>query len=105
MSRRYFEHLYCEICVAVGRRISRYELWLLMWDSGGDPDELTHEQARKFIDHNLSAVLAEQSCTLSPRARSRLQRRILGFDPRHPTPEEWLGSICDQYRKVAERSP
>jgi hypothetical protein len=101
MPRRYFEHLYCEICVAVERRISRYDLWLLMWDNGGDPYELTREQARSFVDHNLSALLAEQSCALSPRARNRLERRILRFDPRHPTPEEWLESVCDQFRKVA----
>lgn len=101
MHRRYFEHLYCEICVAVNRRISRYDLWLLMWDNGGDPDELTREQARNFIENNLSGLLSEQSCTLSPQARNRLERRILRFDPRHPTPEEWLGSLCEQRQKVA----
>ena len=101
MQRRFFEHLYCEICVAVNRRISRYDLWLLMWDGGGDPDDLTHEQARFFIENNLSALLAEQSCRLNIRQRKQLERRILGFDPRYRTPEEWLGSVLEENRKVA----
>ncbi len=101
MPRRYFEHLYTEICVAVDRRISRYDLWLRLWDDGGDPDELTPLQARYFVENNLSSLLAEQSCTLSGRDRNRLERRILRFDPRHPTPEEWLGSLCEHFQKVA----
>jgi len=101
MPKRYFEHLYNEICVVVGRRISRYDLWLLMWDNGGDPDELDRSQARHFVENNLSALLIEQSCVLAPRARKRLERRILHFDPDHPTPEEWLGSLCEQFRQAA----
>jgi len=101
MQRRFFEHLYCEVCVAVDRRISRYDLWLLMWEGGGDPDELTQEQAAYFIENNLTALLAEESCLLSPRARKRLERRILRFDPRHPTPEEWLESIFEGNEEVA----
>ncbi len=89
MQRRYFEHLYKEICVAAGRRISRYDLWLLLWE-GGDPDELTRDQAAYFVEHNLSSVLAEQGVRLEPRAQRRLERAILRFDPRHPTPEEWI---------------
>ena len=95
MQRRYFEHVYCEVCVAMNRRISRYDLWLLMWDGGGDPDDLTVEQARYFVENNLSALLAEYSCSLGTRERKHLEKRILRFDARHPTPEEWIVSVFD----------
>jgi hypothetical protein len=95
MQRRYFEHLYNEICVAVNRRVSRYDLWLLVWDGGGDPDDLTRSQARDFVENRLSALLLEEGTSLRPRARRRLERRILRFDPRHPTPEEWLVNTFD----------
>jgi hypothetical protein len=88
MHRRYFEHLYGEICVALSRRVSRYDLWLLVWNSGGDPDELDAGQARRFVENDLRAFLVEENARLGPRALRRLERRILGFDPRHPTPEE-----------------
>jgi hypothetical protein len=95
MQRRYFEHVYTEICVAVGHRISRYDLWLLVWESGGDPDELTHPQAHHFVENNLSVILTEEGMSLSRRERRRLERRILRFDPHHPTPEEWLTKTFD----------
>lgn len=101
MQGRYFAHLYNEICVAVNRRISRYDLWLLLWDGGGDPDELTHSQARYFIENSLSALLAEQGAALDDRARRRLEKRILRFDPRHPTPEEWLTRTFDAAERAA----
>ena len=44
-SRRYFEHLYNEICIALNRRVSRYQLWPLAWEAGGDPDD-----SRKMAD-------------------------------------------------------
>lgn len=100
MQRRYFEHLYSEICVAVNRRISRYDLWLLVWEGGGDPDELTRLQAGYFVENNLSGLLAEEGLSLGHRARQRLERRILRFDPHHPTPEEWLGSRFDRPEKA-----
>lgn len=92
MSRRYFEHLYTEICVAVNRRVSRYGLWLLVWEAGGDPDDLTREQARVFVEHHLSSLLSEEGLRLEGRPRKRLEKSILRFDPRYPTPEEWLGA-------------
>jgi hypothetical protein len=101
MQRRYFEHVYTEICIAVGRRISRYDLWLLVWEGGGDPDELTHPQARYFVENNLSAILTEEGTSLSVRARRRLEKRILRFDPHHPTPEEWLARTFDSTEKAA----
>jgi hypothetical protein len=90
MNRRSFEYLYNEICVAVNQRISHYNLWLLVWDAGGDPEELTRPQARCFLDNSLSALLREEGLSLSGRARRRLETRILRFDPQHRTPEEWL---------------
>lgn len=101
MQQRYFEHLYNEICVAVNRRISRYDLWLRVWDGGGDPNALTRSQARDFVEYNLPVLLAEEATSLSHRARRRLERSILRFDPDHPTPEEWLESTFDRPEKVA----
>jgi hypothetical protein len=88
MPRRYFEHVYNEICVAAKRRVSRYTLWLLVWESGGDPDHLTSEQARTFVDSHLSALLSEEGIRLEGRPRRRLEKSILRFNSRHPTPEE-----------------
>ncbi len=101
MKRRYFEHLYTEICVALDRRISRYELWLLLWEGGGDPDELTHAQTRYFLENNLSVILAEEGSTLGIRARRRLESKILRFDPQRPTPEEWLANAFDHEENAA----
>jgi hypothetical protein len=101
MRQRYFEHVYTEICVAVDHRISRYNLWLLVRESGGDPDELTHPQARHFVENNLSGILTEEGMSLSRRGRRQLERRILRFDPHHPTPEEWLTKIFDNAEETA----
>ena len=100
MGRRYFEHLYSEICVALGRRISRYDLWLLVWEAGSDPDELTREHARGFLENQLATLLAEEGIDLDPRSTRRLERRVLGFDPRHPTPEERFSDGLDPGRSV-----
>jgi hypothetical protein len=101
MHRRYFEHLYNEICVAADRRISRYDLWLLVWEGGGDPDEMSRSSARYFVENNLSALLAEEGVRLAPRARRRLERHILRFDPRHPTPEEWIARSLERRAHAA----
>lgn len=90
MSKRTFDHLYAEICVAAGRRVSRYALWLLVWESGGDPDELSRDRLRVLLDGPLDALLREEGLALPPRVRRRLARRVLAFDPHHPTPEEWM---------------
>jgi len=87
---RYFDFVYEEICVAVGRRISRYDLWLLVSETGADPRELSRDQVQGFIDQRLDRVIAREERPLSPRAQQRLHRRLLDFDARHPTPEEWL---------------
>lgn len=101
MHRRYFEHLYNEVCVAVDRRISRYDLWLLLWDGGGNPDELNRSQARHFVENNLSALLAREGIFLDRRSRQRLERSILQFNPQHPTPEEWFASSFEAITKSA----
>jgi hypothetical protein len=88
VTQRGFEFLFQEICLALGRRMSRYELWLAVWNTGGDPEELHPAEVRIFVDTGLDALLADQGGALSPSARRRLGRRLLRFDPRHPTPEE-----------------
>ena len=100
MERRYFEFLYNEICVALHRRIARYDLWLLLWDSGGDPDELSHVQVRLFLENALDTLVTAEGLTLPHRDRRRLQRRIVAFDPRYPMPEEWISGFAE-----AENSP
>ena len=89
---RYFDFVYGEICVAMGRRISRYDLWLHVSETGADPRELSRDQVRGFIDQRLDLVIGREK-PLSPRAQRRLHRRLLDFDPRHPTPEEWLSTF------------
>lgn len=101
MQRRYFEFIHAETCLALKRRIPRYDLWLAVWDSGGDPDDLSPEQARLFVARGLRPLIAEESAPLTPRARRRLERRILRFDPRFPTPEELLGSNGSSPREAA----
>jgi hypothetical protein len=90
MSRRYFDHVYKEICVAAGKRVSRYGLWLLIWEAGGDPDDLCRDQVRAFVAQHLATLLREEGIRLDGRQRTRLERSLLAFDPAHPTPEEWM---------------
>ncbi len=90
MSRRYFDHVYKEICVAAGKRVSRYGLWLLIWEAGGDPDDLSRDQIRAFLAQHLATLLREEGIRLGDRRRARLERTLATFDPAHPTPEEWM---------------
>jgi len=90
MQRRYFDWIHVEISLALDRRISRYGLWLAIWEQGGDPDRLSCGEARHFVENGLSPLLEAEGARLSRRSRKRLDRRILHFDPRFPTPEEWL---------------
>ena len=101
MQRRYFEFIHAEICLALARRISRYDLWLAVWDSGGDPDDLSPEQARIFVERALRPLIAEEGVPLTPRACHRLERRILRFDPRFPTPEELVEATGASPREAA----
>ncbi len=95
MRRRYFEHIYNEICVAGQRRISRYALWLVIFELAGDPEILTRPEARLFVENDLDALLDEQGVSLDPRAKRRLEKSILRFDPSHPTPEEWITRLFE----------
>jgi hypothetical protein len=101
MRHRYFNHLYNEICVAVGRRISRYNFWLLMGEDGGDPSQLNHLQARGFVENCLDELLHQEGVSLDPRARRRLERSILCFDPNYPTPEEWMTALFERIEQAA----
>ena len=95
MSRRYFDYVYKEICVAAGKRVSRYGLWLLIWEAGGDPDDLSRDRLRAFVAQHLATLLREEGVRLDDRQRARLERSLLRFDPTHPTPEEWMtGSLA-----------
>ena len=96
MSRRYFDHMYNEICVASQKRVSRYGLWLLVWEAGGDPDDLTRDQVRTFLSNQLDLLLQEEGVRLAPRTRKRLERDLLGFDPHNPTPEEWMTGAVER---------
>ena len=97
MSRRYFDHMYNEICVALGKRVSRYDLWLLVWEAGGDPDDLDRDHVHAFIASGpLDSFLREEGVRLEGRPRRRLERALLGFDPHHPTPEEWMSRTMER---------
>jgi len=101
MNRRYFEHIYIELCLAANRRLSRYDLWLLVWESGNDPDDMTGAHAAHFVEHDLSGVLEEEGVRLGKRARRRLEKSILRFDPHRPTPEEWLERCFERSDQAA----
>lgn len=90
MSRRYFEHLYTEISVAAGRRVSRYALWTRIWEAGADPEDLTRDHVLAFVDRELGRFLHEEGVALGRRARRHLERTLLRFDAARPTPEEWM---------------
>jgi hypothetical protein len=95
MERRYFEFVYAEVCVAVERRLSRYDLWLLLSDAPMDRNRLSGDEARVFVDRILNRLPRRDNEVLTPRARKRLLRRLTTFDSRHPTPEEWLTKLVD----------
>ena len=101
MPKRYFEHVYSEISVAVGRRVSRYDLWLAIWSAGEDPDDLSQKQVRCFLDSELDDFLREEGIALDGRARRQLEKRVLRFNPDHPTPAEWFSRLLTPKRHAA----
>ncbi|MFK7898845.1 MAG: hypothetical protein AB8G23_23650 [Myxococcota bacterium] len=101
MPKRYFEHVHSEISLALGRRVSRYDLWLAIWSTGEDPDDLNRKQVQTFIDDELDRFLTEEGARLAGRARRRLEKTLLRFDPRHPTPEEWLTRLVERADRAA----
>ena len=104
MPNRYFEHVYNEISVAVGRRVSRYDLWLAMWSAGDDPQELDRKQLRNFLDTDLDDFLREEGVALDGRARRRLEKAVLVFNPEHPTPGEWFSRIVSKVRRSRQEA-
>ena len=101
MRHRYFNHLYSEICVTLGRRIARYGLWLLIGEEAGDPSQLSPAEARHFVETQLDSLLRHEGVSLPHRAQRQLERRILEFDPSHPTPEEWMTTLCERMEQAA----
>lgn len=93
MVRRGFEHLVAEVSVATGHRVARYPLWLRMRELGLDPDRLAPGEALAFCRRHLRTFLAEHGVPLTPQAARRLERAVARFDPRRPSPEEWIARL------------
>lgn len=104
MERRYFDHLYAEISVAIGHRVSRYDLWLMIWTHGGDPDDLSRDEVQLFVEDGLGSFLTEEGRSLPARQRQRLEATLLRFDPAFPTPEEWASRIGEATGGSRKRS-
>ncbi|MGH0035458.1 MAG: hypothetical protein ACQGVK_10590 [Myxococcota bacterium] len=90
MGRRRFDHWMVELSVALGVRVPRYALWLFVHDCGLDPESLGKEDVAALCDDHLDRFLADRGEVLGARARRRLSRRCQRFDPRRPTPEEFM---------------
>lgn len=88
--RRRFDHLVAAISLAVGQPIARYRLWLRLHEAGIDPEGLTAPLAVAFCDGALTGFLADEGLELRRRARRRLRKQLLGFDPDSPNPDDGL---------------
>ncbi|MCG8591559.1 MAG: hypothetical protein MJE66_19865 [Proteobacteria bacterium] len=86
--RRRFQHLFEELCVALGRVLPRYALWLSFKELGADPENLSREEALEYCDTHLAEFLQLHEVGLGPRALRRLRREVERFDPLRPTPYE-----------------
>ncbi len=95
MRRRRFDHLFTEIALASGQRISRYQLWLHLHHLGCDPELLSREAAIAFCDEPLTEFLADRGIRLGPRRQRRLLRNVERYDPLVPTPEETFARDYD----------
>lgn len=93
VARRRLDHLHAEICVAAGRRLSRFALWMALAESGARPASLAQEDVIRFCGGALERFLREREVELPPPRLRRLVRRVARFDARWPTPEERLGSL------------
>ena len=93
MSRRLFDFFYIELCTAVNERVPRYGLWLEMGARGCPPERLVRESLLAFYDEHLVGFLAGRGIELTPRRARRLRRRLARFEPRHPTPYEFMERI------------
>jgi hypothetical protein len=93
VNRRRFDHLAIELSVSAGELVPRYALWLRFQDLGCDPVRLEREDVRRFIDDHLADFLIREELVIPPRETLRLRKRLLRYDPRHPSPEEVLHRI------------
>jgi hypothetical protein len=93
LQRRGFDHLFAELSVAAGRIVPRYALWLRIGEQGFDPALLSRDDVLAFSRDQLPGFLAEHDIALQPRSARRLARRLRGFDPMRPTPEEHLARM------------
>ncbi len=88
LERRRFDHFAVELSLALDRRVPRFALWLAAEAHSGDGSALAH-----FCDEALDAFLqAQRLPPPTPRARERLRRAVVRFDPSRRTPEEVFGS-------------
>jgi hypothetical protein len=90
VARERFDHLHVEASVAVGVRLSRFDLWLAVHEEGHDPEDLTAEAAIAFCGEPLLRFLAERGQRLPVRLHRRLLKAVRRYDPSHPTPAEVL---------------
>ena len=79
--RKRFDHLVRELSLALGRPIPRYRLWLRLHEIGLDPERITGPMAIAFCEGPLSDFLADEGFRLGRRARRRLHKELLYFDP------------------------
>ena len=94
MSRKRFDHLFVELSVSVGKRVPRYALWLELHDLGWNPESLRVAEALEFCDGQMEGFLSHRGLKISPRARNRLRRELVKFDPTRPLPEEIFERLC-----------
>jgi hypothetical protein len=93
VDRRWFNHLFVELSVALGEVAPRYALWLRIGEHGFDPAKLERHQVMSFCDQQLPVFLADHSLGLSPRAHRKMLRSLRRFDPRAQSPEEHLARM------------
>jgi hypothetical protein len=93
VERRRFEHLYVELCLALGELAPRYALWLHMGESGCEPDTLERDAVVRFCSDDLEPFLFQHGLALTPRKLRRLVRSVSRFDPSQATPEERLAGL------------
>ena len=97
--RRRFDHLYEEICLALGRLLPRYALWLHMSEVELDPERLSRKQAVRFCREHLDDFLFEHGAELSGRPARRLLRNVERFDPQLRTPYEHMARLSQPIRR------
>ena len=91
--RRAFDHLHAELSIGVGSVVPRYAMWLRLRELGLDPEALDREQALAFCRRHAGAFLAELGLPLAPRAARRIEKALVRFDPRCPTPSEVIARL------------